>query len=75
VVALRAADRNIEVMRPYLEATAAAGRWQVAGIGVAQETQRVFIARKCDTDPGRCPTVLLRQEGPAGHGLLLLPAG
>src|SRR6266705_2988558 len=24
-------------------------------IGVAQETQRVFIARKRDTDPGKCP--------------------
>jgi hypothetical protein len=52
---LKAADRNVEVMRPYLEAAAAAGRSQVAAIGVAQETQRVFIARKRDTDPGKCP--------------------
>jgi hypothetical protein len=55
VVPLKAADRNIEVMRPYLAKAAQAGRSQVAAIGVAQETQRVFIARKRDTDPGKCP--------------------
>jgi hypothetical protein len=55
VVPLKAADRNIEVMRPYLEAAAASGRSQVAAIGVAQEVQRVFISRKRDTDPSRCP--------------------
>jgi len=55
VVPLKAADRNIEVMGPYLDAAARAGRSQVAAIGVAQEVQRVFIARKRDTDPARCP--------------------
>jgi hypothetical protein len=55
VVTLRAADRNIEVMRPYLDQAAETGRSQVAAIGVAQEAQRVFIARKRDTDPGKCP--------------------
>ncbi len=55
VVPLRAADRNIEVMVPYLDAAACSGRSQVAAIGVAQEVQRVFIARKRDTDPGKCP--------------------
>ena len=55
VVALKAADRNIEVMQPYLDAAARTGRSQVAAIGVAQEPQRVFIARKRDTDPSRCP--------------------
>jgi hypothetical protein len=55
LVRLRAADRNIEVMRPYLEKAAQAGRSQVAAIGVAQEMQRVFITRKRDTDPGKCP--------------------
>jgi hypothetical protein len=55
VVALKAADRNIEVMRPYLDRAAETGRSQVAAIGVAQEAQRVFIARKRDTDPGKCP--------------------
>jgi hypothetical protein len=55
VVPLKAADRNIEVMRPYLERAAETGRSQVAAVGVAQEAQRVFIARKRDTDPGKCP--------------------
>ena len=55
VVALKAADRNIDVMRPYLERAAETGRSQIAAIGVAQETQRVFLARKRDTDPGKCP--------------------
>jgi hypothetical protein len=55
LVALKATDRNIEVMRPYLDRAAETGRSQVAAIGVAQETQRVFIARKRDTDPGKCP--------------------
>src|SRR6266516_1221775 len=55
VVPLKAADRTIEVMKPYLDRAAATGRSQVAAIGVAQEVQRVFIARKRDTDPSRCP--------------------
>jgi hypothetical protein len=55
VVTLKAADRNIEIMKPYLQRAAVTGRSQVAAIGVAQETQRVFIARKRDTDPSRCP--------------------
>ena len=55
VVPLKAADRNIEVMRPYLERAAETGRSQVAAIGVAQEVQRVFIARKRDTDPAKRP--------------------
>jgi hypothetical protein len=55
VVPLKAADRNVEVMQPYLDAAARTGRSQVAAIGVAQEPQRVFIARKRDTDPARCP--------------------
>jgi hypothetical protein len=55
VVKLKAADRNIEVMRPYLERAATSGRSQVAAVGVAQEIQRVFLARKRDTDPAGCP--------------------
>jgi hypothetical protein len=55
VVQLKAADRNIEVMRPYVGRAAATGRSQVAAIGVAQEQQRVFIARKRDTDPSKPP--------------------
>ena len=60
VVPLKAADRNIEVMRPYLGRAAETGRSQVAAIGVAQEIQRVFIARKRATDPSGLPAVLLR---------------
>src|SRR5215469_10008588 len=55
VVPLKAADRNIEVMQPYLDMAAATGRSQVAAIGVAQEVQRVLIARQRHTDPGKCP--------------------
>jgi len=55
VVPLKAADRNIEVMRPCLDRAADTGRSQVAAIGVAREMQRVFIARKRDTDPSRPP--------------------
>jgi hypothetical protein len=55
VVTLKAADRNIEVMRPYLDKAAASGRSQVAAIGVAQEIQRVFLARQRDTDPSKPP--------------------
>ena len=55
VVTLKAADRNIEVMRPYLNRAAASGRSQGAAIGTAQETQRVFLARKRETDPSKPP--------------------
>ena len=51
VVPLKGADRNIEVMQPYLDKAAATGRSQVAAIGVAQEPQRVLVARQRDTDP------------------------
>ena len=55
VVPLKAADRNIAVMQPYLDKAAATGRPQVAAIGVAQEPQRVLIARRRDTDPSKPP--------------------
>jgi hypothetical protein len=55
VVQLKGADRNIEVMKPYLDKAAATGRSQVAAIGVAQEPQRVLIARQRDTDPSKPP--------------------
>jgi hypothetical protein len=55
VVPLKSSDRNIEVMKPYLDAAARSGRSQVAAIGVAQEPQRVFIARKRGTDPAKPP--------------------
>jgi hypothetical protein len=46
VVRLKSADRNIDVMRRYLSSAARQGRSQVAAIGIAQEPQRVFIARQ-----------------------------
>jgi hypothetical protein len=55
VVPLKAADRNIEVMQPFLDTAAATGRSQVAAIGVAQEPQRVLIARQRPTDPAKPP--------------------
>ena len=55
VVRLKSTDRNIEVMRRYLIRRRGNGRSQVAAIGVAQEPQRVFIARKRDTDPSKPP--------------------
>ena len=55
VVRLKSTDRNIDVMRRHLNAAAATGRSQVAAIGVAQEPQRVFIARQRDTDPAKPP--------------------
>ena len=75
MVALKAADRNIEIMQPYLDKAAASGRSQVAAVGVAQEVQRVFIARKRDTDPAKCPQFSFDKKDRRGHRLLLLPVG
>ena len=55
VVTLKGADRNIEVMQPYLDKAAATGRSQVAAIGVAREPQRVLLARQRDTGPSKPP--------------------
>jgi hypothetical protein len=53
LVRFRRDDRKIEVMRPYLDRAAGTGRSQVAAIGVAQEFQVVWTARKRNTDPAR----------------------
>jgi hypothetical protein len=42
-------DRKADVMAPYLKRAAAAGRSQVAAIGVAQEFQRVWGAYRRET--------------------------
>jgi hypothetical protein len=55
VVTFKAGQRKVEVMRPYLEQAAAAGRSKVVAIGRAQEFARVWTAHKRDTDPGQCP--------------------
>src|SRR5216684_3261452 len=62
VIRFKAGERKADVMAPYLDAAAAAGRSQVAAIGCAQEFQRVWTARKRDTDPGRCPQFSFTKE-------------
>ena len=54
VVDLRSAERNIEVMTPYLQAAAESGRSQVAAVGTTQEYQHVWTATKHDC-PGNAP--------------------
>jgi hypothetical protein len=62
VVRLKAADRNAEVMRPYLDKAAGTGRSQVAAVGVAQEPQIVWTARQRATDPGKPPQFSFTKE-------------
>ena len=62
VIRFRAGERKADVMAPYLDAAAAAGRSQVVAIGCAQEFQRVWTARKRATDPGRCPQFSFTKE-------------
>jgi hypothetical protein len=62
VIRFRAEERKADVMAPYLEAAAAAGRSQVVAIGCAQEFQLVWTARKRDTDPGACPQFSFTKE-------------
>src|SRR6266849_2746459 len=62
VIRFKAGERKADVMAPYLDAAAASGRSQVAAIGCAQEFQRVWTARKRDTDPGRCPQFSFTKE-------------
>ena len=42
-------------MKPYRDASASPGVLSSPAIGVAQEVQPVFIARKRDTDPSKPP--------------------
>jgi hypothetical protein len=62
VIRFTAGQRKAEVMAPYLEAAAAAGRSQVVAAGCAQEFQRVWTARKRDTDPAGCPQFSFTKE-------------
>jgi hypothetical protein len=62
VIAFKAGDRKADVMAPYLQAAAAAGRSQVVALGCAQEFQLVWTARKRDTDPGGCPQFSFTKE-------------
>jgi hypothetical protein len=49
LVRFKKEDRKAEVMRPYLDQQAAAGRSGVAAIGVSQEFQRVWAAYRRET--------------------------
>ena len=62
VVRFRRADRKVEVMRAHLDRAAKSGRSQVAAIGVAQEFQVVWTARKRDTDPTKPPQFSFTKE-------------
>src|SRR5437588_1645161 len=62
LIRFAAGDRKAEVMAPYLQTAAASGRSQVAAVGCAQEFQRVWTARKRDTDPGGCPQFSFTKE-------------
>jgi hypothetical protein len=75
VVRFRRGERKVEVMQPHLDRVAESGRSQVAAIGVAQEFQVVWTARKRDTDPSKGPAVLFHQGAAAGHGLLRVCVG
>jgi hypothetical protein len=62
VIRFKAGERKAEVMAPYLQAAAAAGRSQVAAVGCAQEFQLVWTARRRDTDPAGCPQFSFTKE-------------
>ena len=62
LIRFKAGERKADVMAPYLDAAAAAGRSQVVAIGCAQEFQLVWTARKRDTDPGLCPQFSFTKE-------------
>jgi hypothetical protein len=62
VIRFKSDQRKAEVMRPYLEQAAGTGRSQVAAIGVAQEPQIVWIARRRDTNPGKPPQFSFTKE-------------
>jgi hypothetical protein len=62
LISFKAGERKAEVMAPYLDAAAAAGRSQVVAVGCAQEFQLVWTARKRATDPGACPQFSFTKE-------------
>jgi hypothetical protein len=62
VIAFKAGERKAEVMAPYLDAAASAGRSQIVAVGYAREFQLVWTARKRATDPGACPQFSFTKE-------------
>jgi hypothetical protein len=70
-IRFRAGGRKADVMAPYLQAAAEAGRSQVVAVGCAQEHQSVWTARRRQTDPGMCPLCDNMDRGrPENAGLL-----
>jgi len=53
VIAFKAGDRKVDVMRPLLDQAAAVGDSRVVAVGCAQEYQQVWTATKRDTDPAK----------------------
>src|SRR5260370_17882332 len=62
VIVFKTGERKADVMAPYLQAAAAAGRSRVVAVGCAQEFQLVWTARKRDTDPCGCPQFSFTRE-------------
>jgi hypothetical protein len=62
LIRFKAGERKADVMAPYLQAAAEAGRSQVAAVGCAQEFQLVWTARRRDTDPAGCPQFSFTKE-------------
>jgi hypothetical protein len=62
LIRFSAVERKADVMAPYLEAAAAAGRSRVVAVGCAQEFQLVWTARKRDTGPGKPPQFSFTRE-------------
>jgi len=62
LIRFKAGERKADVMAPYLQSAAAAGRSQVAAVGCAQEFQLVWTARRRDTGPGGCPQFSFTKE-------------
>ena len=73
VIRFTAGQHKAEVMAPYLEAAAVAGRSQVVAVGCAQEFQLMRTARRAERlRSGRVPAVLLHQRAAPGIGVLHL---
>src|SRR6266536_3011335 len=62
LIRFKAGERKADVMAPYLQAAAAAGRSQAVAVGCAQEFQLVWTARRRDTDPAGCPQFSFTRE-------------
>src|SRR5260370_5966814 len=71
VIVFKTGERKAEVMAPYLQAAAAAGRSRVVALGCAQEFQLVWTARKRSTDPGAWPQFSFTNEQRRGSAFYI----